>query len=235
MGETDRVLVVGGSSGIGLATAEAFAARGHAVTIAARDRDRLAEAARRIGARASTVSLDLRDQASVRAALGTERFLHVVLAAADLRYAPLLAMPLGDLQHVFDSKLFGYVRVVQAVAPRLPPDGSVTLVSGIASERPSPGAAAVAAVNGAIEALGRALAVELSPVRVNVVSPGVTDTPSWSGLGEGRERFFAEVASRLPAKRVGKPEDVAAVILAVATNRFSSGAVFHVDGGGRLS
>jgi NAD(P)-dependent dehydrogenase (short-subunit alcohol dehydrogenase family) len=113
--------------------------------------------------------------------------------------------------------------------------GSITFFSGILSRRPSPGLAGLAAINAAVEAFGRALALELAPIRVNVVSPGLTDTPAYATMpDDARKGMFASVAKRLPAGRVGKPEDIASLTLELMRNSFLTGLVVDVDGGAML-
>ena len=120
-------------------------------------------------------------------------------------------------------------------APRLAPGGSITLVSGIAAYRPAPNGSVVAAVNGAIESLVRALAVELAPLRVNAVSPGWVDTPIWASVaGDGKAAALEAMAKRLPVGRIGQPGDIAQAIEFVLQNGYVSGTVVHIDGGQRL-
>jgi NAD(P)-dependent dehydrogenase (short-subunit alcohol dehydrogenase family) len=134
-----------------------------------------------------------------------------------------------------DSKFFGpYLAVKEA---RLNPRGSIILFSGILSRRPDKGAPILAAVNAAVETLGKALAVELAPVRVNVISPGMTqDTGAYLAMpDQAREAMFKGVAQSLPVKRVGLPADIASVAIELMSNSFITGTVIDVDGGGLLS
>ena len=133
-----------------------------------------------------------------------------------------------------NSKFFGAFRVAKAV--KVSEGGSITFVSGYLSHRPSPASVLQGAINAAIEALARGLALERAPVRVNTVSPGLIDTPLHAKIGEAnRKALFDKVAANLPARRVGQPEDVAAAILFAATNRFATGSTITVDGGGTIA
>jgi NAD(P)-dependent dehydrogenase (short-subunit alcohol dehydrogenase family) len=136
---------------------------------------------------------------------------------------------------VLDTKLLGPWLVAKHAAPGLAADGSITFTSGIAAYRPGPGGTMIASANGALEALARALALELAPIRVNVVSPGWIDTPIWDTLaGTGKAERLAGMAARLPVGRIGQPVDVANAFMALIRNGFVTGTTVHVDGGHRL-
>jgi NAD(P)-dependent dehydrogenase (short-subunit alcohol dehydrogenase family) len=129
-----------------------------------------------------------------------------------------------------DSKFWGAYRAARVA--QIADNGSITLVSGFLSARPRSGVGVQCAINAAVEGLGRALALELAPARVNTVSPGLIATPLWDGMSaDDREAMYARAASRLPAGRVGTPEDVACLILAIATNHFATGSTIYLDGG----
>ncbi|AKU91100.1 SDR family oxidoreductase [Vulgatibacter incomptus] len=231
-----KVVVVGGSSGIGLEIARQAIAQGASAVVASRSARRLSAAVADLGERAQAAQVDLSDEASVRTLFqGIGAFDHLVLTAADLAYGPLLQLDLAAARRTIDTKVWGYLCAARHGAPHLRRDGSITLFSGLAAHKPTVGAAMVATVNGAVEALGRALAVELAPLRVNVVCPGVVETPAWSGMPEEqRKRFFSATAQSLPARCIGAPTDLAEAALFVMQNRFTTGSLVHVDGGARL-
>lgn len=232
-----KVVVIGATSGMGRATVDAAAAEGASVVAAGRSHERLRDVKARVDGDIETSKVDVTDGESVGAFFeGIGGLDHLVLTAADLSYAPVLEMDEADARGVFESKLWGAFHAVRAAAPRMPRDGSVVLVSGVASEKPTPGASIVAAVNGAIPAFARALAVELAPIRVNVVSPGIVDTPSWSGMSdEERESFFEQTAEALPVQRVGEPEDIAEAILFLMKSGYTTGETLNVNGGALLA
>ena len=158
---------------------------------------------------------------------------HVVLTAADATgaYQRIRSLDLATARNLIDTKLTGAL----LVAKHADVTGSVIFTSGIAAYRPAAGGSVVAAVNGALESLAYALALELAPVRVNVVSPGWTDTPIWDTIaGEAKPARLDAMAARLPAGRVGTPGDVAQAVLGLIGNPFITGTVVHVDGGQRL-
>jgi NAD(P)-dependent dehydrogenase (short-subunit alcohol dehydrogenase family) len=230
-----KVLVLGGSSGIGLATARAAAQCGASVTIASRSVARLQAALTNLPAGVISASLDLRDDAAVDAFFGDGRsWDHLVISGAETPIGSVRELPLQDAYDAMDSKFWGAYRAARAA--KISEYGSITLISGFLAARPRPGTGAQCAINAALEALGRALALEYAPVRVNTVSPGLIATPLWDGMGEeAREAMYARAASRLPVGRVGMPEDVAKFVLQVATNGFATGATFYLDGGALVS
>jgi len=230
-----RTLIIGGASGIGLALARLLRSEGGEVTIASRTASRLERAATSLGADrpVETRTVDVGDEDSVRALFEkTGPIDHIVMTTMDSTYQPIVSMDLQGMRRVIDSKLLGALLVAKHGAARLRAGGSLTFTSGIASDRPMPKGSVVAAVNGALNALARALAIELAPLRVNAVSPGWVDTEIWETLvGADRARVQATQAARLPVKRIGRPEEIAEAFLFLLTNGFMTGTVLRIDGG----
>jgi NAD(P)-dependent dehydrogenase (short-subunit alcohol dehydrogenase family) len=235
-----HVLVIGGSSGMGLALAERLLLDGAEVTIAGRSTDRLAAAAKGIDQpdRLRTHQVDIGSEAEVAAILAaTAPLHHVVVTAADAKDAtgPIPGFALDNARAVLDTKLLGPWLVAKHAGAHLVAGGSLTFTSGVSAYRPGPGASITAAANSALEGLVRALALELAPIRVNVVAPGWTDTPLWDTIaGAEKALQLAALAARQPVGRTGRPDDVAQAILALIHNSFITGTVLHVDGGQRL-
>ena len=228
-----RLVIIGGTSGIGLATAKAAAARGAQVVIGARHYDQLERAKKEIGGAVEGLTLDVSDEGEIRAFFEwAGRFDHLTTPGSSIHGGPFLSLDIATAQADFQSKFWGQYLAAKYGAPRLRPGGSIVLFAGMWSQRPPAGVATVAAINGAIESLARALAVELAPIRVNAVSPGLIDTPIFSGMPaaqkEARFKGFADVA---PVRRVGKPEEVAQTVLYLMTNTFTTGSTLYVDGG----
>lgn len=231
-----RILIVGGSSGMGLASARRLAEAGGAVTIASRSQERLNSALEHLPDGVATQALDFTDRQSLERALSAIGALdHLVLAGAGpAAWGPFLDVDLAAFRAAIETKLIGYWNTLQAVVPKLRPDGSATLLTGAASRATMPGTAGLAAVNGAINRLGLTLAKELAPLRVNVISPGLVDTPAYDSMPkEARQALFDNAASALPVGRTGLPEDIADAVLFVLSNGFTTGALIDVDGGAR--
>jgi NAD(P)-dependent dehydrogenase (short-subunit alcohol dehydrogenase family) len=213
-----RVAVLGGSSGIGLATAQAARDAGAAVTVVSRKPQPLPGIA--------THAADLTDPEAVAEtfrALG--EIDHLVYTAGE----PLELMEISALDRDRARTFFGlrYFSVLDAVKAANV-TASITLTTGIAKDRPGPGWAVAASVCGAVEALTKALAVELAPVRVNAVSPGVVRSPLW---GPDAEQLYADVGRTLPLGRVGEVGEIAHAYLYLMTQPWATGTVLTVDGG----
>lgn len=240
------MIIIGGSSGMGLALAASILATGDRATIVGRDAARLDAARKHLEADAppgnaanlTTAVADIAEESALeRLFAGTGPVDHVAVTAVDATgaYQPVSAFDGTAARRLIDTKLLGAALVAKHAAPVMPSTGSITFTSGIAAYRPAPGGSMVAAVNGALESLAAALALEMAPLRVNVVSPGWVDTPVWDAIaGEGKTARLDAMAQRLPAGRVGAPQDVAQAFRALMANGFITGTVLHVDGGHRF-
>jgi NAD(P)-dependent dehydrogenase (short-subunit alcohol dehydrogenase family) len=233
--QEQRVLVVGGSSGIGFETAAAAGSAEASVTIASRSQSRLKAAAAKLGRNVETAVLDTNDNAAIEQFFARdEPWDHIVISSSQTKSGPLRGLDLGDARAAMESKFWGAYRIARVA--RLQESGSLTLISGFLSERPSASSVLQGAINAALEALSRGLALELAPVRVNAVSPGLIETPLWDGLSEEqRKAMFESAAARLPARRVGKPADIASAVLFLLTTPFATGSTVRVDGGGVIA
>jgi NAD(P)-dependent dehydrogenase (short-subunit alcohol dehydrogenase family) len=229
-------LVVGGTSGIGLATARQLSEAGARVHIAARGKEQLDRlAVSDPGLTGHQADGGDRGQiAAVAEVIGRVDWLVITLAGSE-GAGPVADLDLAMLRRAFDAKFWAQLTTIQAVLPHLAPDGSITVLSAITAQAGLPGTAGIAAVNGAVEALVKPLAVELAPIRVNGVSPGFVDTPWWSGLPEdARRAYFDQAARVLPARRIATAPDVAAAVVLAATNPNLTGTIIQSDGGARL-
>ncbi|TFF14379.1 SDR family oxidoreductase [Pseudomonas sp. BCA14] len=225
------VIVIGGSSGIGAAVAKAAAARGAQVVLAGR---RLTSGVED-GLRSEPV--DVTDTASLQRLFETVgRFDHLVYTSGpSVRAKPLIETDLIEAQENFNVKLWGALRAIQQALPYLDQHGSISLTSGQLGRKLAPGQFIKTGINAATEALGKQLAKELAPRRVNVVSPGVIDTPAYAGLAEEqRLAMFAKAGAGLSVGRVGQAEEVAAGYVLAMENGFMTGAIIDIDGGGLL-
>jgi NAD(P)-dependent dehydrogenase (short-subunit alcohol dehydrogenase family) len=232
-----RLVVLGGTAGIGLATAQAAAHAGAAVVVVSSRADRVAQALAQLPAGATGHCADLTDEAQVQALFARiGRFDHLVFTAGDaLQLGDVADTALGQVRQAFELRYFGALAAVKHAAPQLAPGGSIVLTTGIAALRPGRGWAVGASICGAMDALTRALAVELAPIRVNAVSPGVVKTDLWAPLAAAdRQALYEQTGQRLPVGRVGEAADVAQTYLYLLREKFSTGQTIVVDGGAVL-
>ena len=233
-----RVVIIGGSSGMGLATARAAAAAGAVVTIASRSKGRLDAALAELPGTCDAEVTDTRDEMSVAGLFDRIGSLdHLVYTAGDaVAPHPLAEVALADARQRLDVRFWGAVAAVKYAIPHLSPTGSISFTSGTVGVRPVPGFALGAAGVGAIEGLARGLAVELAPIRVNVVRAGAVRTPMWEGVAEAqREGMFVAMAKRTLTGAIGEAEQIAATHLYLMENGFVTGTVITVDGGSVLT
>ncbi|WP_433427953.1 SDR family oxidoreductase [Nonomuraea sp. CA-141351] len=223
-----RVVIMGGTSGIGLATAELLADDGAEVIVTGRDPQKLAAVKDRV---ASAEQVDGTSEDDVTAFFDRiGLFDHLVLAFSPgaLGGGALKDIAVDDIRSAFDGKLFSYLFAIQHAQV----SDSITMISASSARAALPGTVTFAAVNGAIERIVSPLATELAPVRVNAVSPGAVDTPWWSFLPEDqRQAQFAVAADMVPAGRVGRPGDVAGAVRYLIGAAYVTGSILPVDGG----
>jgi NAD(P)-dependent dehydrogenase (short-subunit alcohol dehydrogenase family) len=229
-----QVVVVGGSSGIGLAVAQQAASQGAKVVIVSSNAERIQKAIECISGAAQGQAVDVSDEGAIAtffAKLGA--FDHLVFTAGDsLHLHDLAATDLQQARHAFELRYWAALAAVKYGSPHIRKDGSIVLTTGIAGQRPQKGWVIAASVCGTIEALTRALAVELAPIRVNAVSPGVVRTNLWQTMGAPeRERLFQSLGKSLPVGRVGEASDIAQAYLFLMQEGFSTGQTIVVDGG----
>ena len=233
-----RIAILGGGSGIGLATGSVLAGHGATVLLAGRNRAKIDAAAQGIGKLASAHVLDATKPESLRAFFEQAAPLHhlVLSISAGEGAGPFRTLELSRLRAGFEGKFWACVAAMQAAVPVLQPFGSITVVTAISARTARPGTAGLAAINGALEAMIKPLAVELAPLRVNAVSPGVVETPWWDRMpAPQREAVFTEAASSLPVGRVGQPDEAAQAVALLVTNGFITGTVIECDGGAHLA
>lgn len=233
---TDQlILIVGGTSGIGLATAKLAAAMGGKVTIASRTAEKVKAAKESIGAGAAGRVIDVTNDR------GVEEFFsdgtvwdHVVVTGSQVKIAAVRELAIETARASFDSKYWGFYRVARSA--QIKPGGSLGVVAGVLATRPVAGRALMGSINGAIESLVQGLALELKPVRVNAVSPATIDTEMWSAMPkEARDAMFAKVCATYPAGCVGRPEDIARQLLLFAGTKYATGTIVTLDGGASIA
>lgn len=234
MSEAGKAVVLGGSSGMGLASVRLLAEAGHAVVATGRDAAKLAGALAPLPGQVRGEAFDATDRAELDAFFGRlGPFDHLVIALSGGEGGGAFReLDLGALRRGFAAKFWPHVEAAQAALPALRPGGSITFISSISARIANPGTAGLAAINAAIEAMVPVLARELAPLRVNAVAPGVVDTPWWNALGgETKQAVFRQQAAILPVGRVGRPEEVAQAVAFLVGNDFTTGTVIECDGG----
>lgn len=228
------VLVIGRASGIARAVTDAARAAGANVIVAGRETDKLTSAYDH--PRISVESVDVTDDASIQAlAERVDSLDHVVCTASARARGTLAELERERVRLSFDTKVIGPLMLAKHLAPKLNQGGSFVIFSGVAAFKIQVGTLAVAITNGAADTLTRSLAVELAPIRVNAISPGIVDTGAWDGLGEDRKsRLFEHATETNPARRIGQGNDIASAVVFCMTNTFLTGVTLHVDGGEAL-
>ena len=226
------VVIIGGTSGIGLATAIAANKRGAIVHAASRSKDK-------VEAKASEYPDINFFQQDIHDSLGLEKSFqalgeidHVVAVAtgANRKNAPFMEQSPEEFKEAF-NKFWGYTNVARLSLPLIRREGSLTFVSGFPARKCNVGMSSISATGCAVEGLSRALALEVAPIRVNVVAPGIIDTEAFDRLGEGKSTALENMGKNIPIGRVGRPEEVGLAILHAMENPYMTGATIDVDGG----
>ncbi|MBV8252679.1 MAG: SDR family oxidoreductase [Chitinophaga sp.] len=231
--EGKKVIVAGGSTGVGLAAARQLHHAKAQVTITGRSKEKLAQAADSVPG-IKTVAVDSSDRAALDQFFQEQGPIdHLVVTLSGGKGAGQFStLPLTDLLEGFEGKFWPQLHTVQAALPHISKNGSITIVTAVSSILGLPGTSGLAAINGSLELMIPAIAKEIKPVRINAVSPGVIDTPWWDFLPQAdKQAAFNEYAAQTPAGRVGQPDEVANGILFLAGNNFVTGTVIRIDGG----
>lgn len=234
MAGNDSAVVIGGTSGIGKELAKALAKRGNDVVITGRDTVRSQAAAKEVGGKTRGLAVDLANPAEIAgklADIGQVR--HLVIAAIERDDNSVRKLDIARAVRLVTLKLVGYTEVIHTLAPRFAPDASIVLFGGLAKERPYPGSTTVTTVNGGVNNMIKSLAVELAPVRVNAVHPGIVgDSPAWSGKPP---EVLKRVVDRTPLGRLVTMDEIVGAVLFLLDNKGVNGVNLYVDGGWLLT
>jgi NAD(P)-dependent dehydrogenase (short-subunit alcohol dehydrogenase family) len=234
MAAEGSAVIIGGTSGIGKHLAAVLAKRGDEVIVTGRDLARAEAAAREVGGRTRALAVDLANPADIAARLADVGAVkHLVIAAIERDDNSVRKFDVGRAQRLVTLKLVGYPEVVHVLAPRLAPQASIVLFGGLAKERPYPGSTTVTTVNGGVNNMIKTLAVELAPVRVNAVHPGIVgDSPAWTGKPP---EVLQRVVARTPLGRLVTMDEVVGSVLFLLDNHGINGVNLYVDGGWLLT
>lgn len=230
-----KIIVFGGSSGMGLATAKLAKEQGASVTIVGRSAERLREASTILGG-VETEQADIADESAVNRILEKfDRVDHVYVSAGVGLGGGILENDIAHYRPAIEERLWGAAYVIRAAAGKMKAGGSITLTGAISTDHPVGGLWITNVGTAAVEQLARAAAIDLAPIRVNAVAPGWTDTPMWDGqLGEAKNDVFSAVSKEALIGRLVSADEVAEAVLLLMTNGGITGEVIHIDGGHRL-
>ncbi|MBC7887311.1 MAG: SDR family oxidoreductase [Ferruginibacter sp.] len=230
------IIIIGGSSGIGLSVAKMAAENGAAVTITSRSLERAKIASKSIAGEIKAAQLDVNDDNSVKDFFEHQTAVdHIYIAAGSTKIVPLTESSLADSMFSFNERVMGSLRIVKAAITKISNGGSVTFTGGISTDRPIAGAWVSGLGTASAEQLAKVMVMEYPHIRFNAISPGYTDTPMWDAImGENKLSILTTVAERLPVKKIATPEEVAFAVIFLMANPSITGEVIHIDGGGRL-
>jgi NAD(P)-dependent dehydrogenase (short-subunit alcohol dehydrogenase family) len=231
------VVIIGGSQGIGLASAKQAVAKGAKVTIASRSLDKLEKAKASLNGSVSIYQLDGTIEAEVKTFFdGFDKVDHLVISSAGGYGGVISELDMTAAKALYDSKLWVQMNAVKHASPKMGKDASITLFSGIVAKKALAGQMPYTGVAGAVESLGKMLALELAPTRVNVITPGFIHTTAWDTFmpEAAQNEFFEGFAQTLPVKQIGKAQDVANGVLFFMENNYITGAILDIDGGQKL-
>jgi len=232
-----KVVIVGGSSGLGLATARVALARGAQVVVTGRSPKRLMQARSQLGESLETAAVDAFDETAMQTFLEEQDIIdHLFVTIGSYVADHHLEAPIEALRGPLDTRLVAALHATKYVLPKMSKRGSITLMSGTAVVRPIPGTSMSSASCGAIEGLMRGLAVDFAPIRVNALRAGFFDTPFLDEvLGDQRSAVVADLEARLLVGRIGRPEEAASAVIFMMENEYVTGSCLTIDGGGSLT
>lgn len=233
--EEKKIVIIGGSSGIGLATARMALAEKALVAICSRSEKKLEKAREGLGNQVSSYVVDISSKDDLKRLFEKIGDLdHLFITAGSPGGGLIVKTEMEQAQKTMDTRFWGCYNATHFAVNRMSKEGSITFMSGNVAQRPIRGSSVGAAAVAAVEAFARGAALELAPIRVNTIRAGLVDTPLLDGFGENRQGIIDGYVKRSPLKRIGLPEDVAAAAIYLMKNEFTTGTILHIDGGGML-
>lgn len=235
--ENKTVVIIGGSQGIGLETAKEAIEKGANVTIASRSIEKLEKAKKHLKGRVSIYQLDGTKEEEVKTFFESfDKVNHLIISSSGGYGGSIKELDIEAAKALFDSKLWVQMNAVKHASPKMGKNDSITLFSGIVSKKAIAGQMPYTGVGGAVESLGKMLALELAPTRVNVITPGFIHTTAWDAYmpEKQQEEFFNGFAETLPVKQIGIASDVTKGVLFFMESNYVTGAVLDIDGGQQL-
>jgi NAD(P)-dependent dehydrogenase (short-subunit alcohol dehydrogenase family) len=232
-----KIVVIGASQGIGFETSKLLAHNEAKVIMVSRTKEKIDAAVKMIGKNVVAKTLDFTDEDAVKKFFDEIGIIdHLVCAgASNSAWGKFRELQTAAIRKAFDSKFYGYYFSAKHALSVLSKNGSIVFVTAGSARKAIPGTVGLAAVNSAIMAMGRTMAAELGPIRVNMISPGIIDTPYYNWMDNAQKlAMFKQMGDRLPIGRIGKPEEIAHSIKMLLENDFITGAIIDVDGGGSL-
>lgn len=231
-----KTVIIGGSSGIGLAIAHQLVRNGGQVIIAGRTEEKIQSAVGDLGSAARGKKIDITDFETLPdffKEIG--EFDHLVITSTQTLFKPISELTSAPIFSMVNTKLLGSFFAVQAALKFMNTKGSILFFGGVVGQKAVKNGSIVGLINSGLEGLTRALALELAPIRVNLIAPGIVDTGRWNGMtSEEKQKIKAATGAPLPVQRVGEPEDLANAALMALENTFITGSIIRVDGGGQL-
>ena len=233
--EGKKIVIIGGSSGIGLATARRAIKEKASVVICSRSEEKLKKAREGLGNQVSTYAVDISSEDDLKRLFEQTGDLdHLFITAGSTSGGLIVKTEMEQARKTMDTRFWGCYNATHFAAGRMRKHGSITFMSGNVTLRPIRGSSVGAASVAAVEAFARSAALELAPIRVNTIRAGLVDTPLLDAFGENRQGIIDGYIKRSPLKRIGSSEDVAAAAIYLMKNEFTTGTVLHIDGGGML-
>lgn len=231
-----KTVIIGGTSGIGLATAHKLVQNGGEVVIAGRSEEKLQFALRKLGRGATGKSIDITDFGSLPVFFSEiGEFDHLVITSTQTLFKPFTELSSNEIFTMVNTKLLGSLFAAQAAIKQIKPNGSILFFGGVVGHKALKNGSIVALINSGLEGLTRSLALELAPLRINLIAPGIADTGRWDHLTlENKQKAKTSAGSSLPVQRVGELGDFTDALLMMLKNTFMTGSVVRIDGGGQL-